>query len=371
MPVQTRLMAAQACFRLLGPGMLLVMGLLLLPGYGALAGEADNSLFWEAWSSESYSLASRESFQMRIGFQDLPVRRWKMVVDGGDKNCDLSLLRVNGEELLYYKTDESRHEVEIPWGTGEELLVVLTNRKNPAAFVVTLLGPPKEQATAAYSYYVNRALEAYSSGQRLQAEEQCQRALKADPADGVAKVLYAGFQRDRQFFDHAAELVEEALTGELPADMRTLAENMRAELVKLRAPLPAPVRKGLRQAEQMIDNEEPGEALGVCEKLLAGGVELDGPSRSRILTLKGRALEGLGRNFEAIDAYTHALNYDHSRENQAIVYYHMGNLFHAMDNLAQAQGAFTIALQHGLPSGLDMQAREKLLEIERRLHTER
>ena len=36
--------------------------------------------------------------------------------------CDLTVLRVKGEELLYYKTNESRHEVDVPWGIGEELI---------------------------------------------------------------------------------------------------------------------------------------------------------------------------------------------------------------------------------------------------------
>lgn len=335
---------------------------------GAVQGQpVDHPDFWETWSSESYSFGPRESFQMRVNFSDLPVRRWKLVVDGGDRNCDLSLLRVNGEELLYYKTDESLHEVSVPWGKGEELLVVLTNRDTPASFVVTLWGPPRDQITAAYSYHVNRALEAYGSGQRLAAEDQCRLALKADPTDGVAKVLYAGFQRDRQDYDQATVLIEEALQTELPADMRLLAENMQEELVRLRAPLPSAVRKGLAEAEDLIGQGKGAEALAICERLLNGELEIDGQARSRILTLKGQSLELEDRNFEAVDAFTHALTYDRSRSNQAFIYFHMGRLFHGMGNPTQAQGALTIALQHGLPSGLDLQARELLKDIEKQL----
>lgn len=352
-------------------GLALVLVLMCLNLSGAAGQPVDNPSIWESWSSESFSLAPRESFQIRVSFTDLPVRRWKLAVNGGEKKCDLSLLRVNGEELLYYKTDESRHEVSVPWGTDEELIVVITNRSAPAAFLVDFLGPPRTQVTAAYSYHVNRALEDYGAGQRLAAEDQCRLALKANPEDGVAKVLYAGFQRDRQFFDHAAVLVDEALASELPAEMRTLAENMRTELVKLRAPLPAPVRKGVRQAEEKIEKGDFQDALDLCEKLLAGGLKLDGTSHSRLLTLKGRSLEGLGRNFEAVDAFTHALNYDRSRANQAVVYYHMGRLFYEMENLAQAEGAFSIALQHGLPSGLEVQAREILKDIDKQLATQR
>lgn len=350
---------------------LLVLLACLAAGSALAAGGGDNPAVWATWSSESFSLAPRQSFQMRVAFGDIPVRRWKLVVDGGDRTCDLSLLRTSGEELLYYKTDESRHEASIPWGQGEELMLVLTNRNDQASFVVTLLGPPHDQVTAAYSYHVNRALEAYGTGQRLEAEEQCRRAMKADPADAVAKVLYAGFQRDRNSYDQAALLIEEALAGDLPEEMLTLARNMRNELVKLRAPLPAPVRQGATEAEQLLAAGRGAEALALCEKLLDGRLELDGPSQSRLLTLKGQALEALGRDFEAIDAYTHALNYDRSRDNQAVVYFSMGRLFLGMDNPAQAQGALTISLQHGLPSGLDLQAREMLKECEKRLAAER
>ena len=342
---------------------------LLWPAPAAMG--ADNPSMWAAWSSESFSLAARESFQIRVAFKDMPVRRWKLVVEGGDQKCDLTVLRTNGEELIYSKTNESRHEVSIPWGQGEELMVVLTNRRHAASFVVTLLGPPKGQATAAYSYHVNRSLEAFAAGQRLEAEDQCRLALKADPEDGVAKVLYAGFERDRSAYDHAAILVEEALAGDLPAEMRALGQNLRSELVHLRAPLPAPVVQGLAEAEEAIAQGNAEEAVAICEKLLAGNLELDGPSQSRLLALKGQALEALGRSFEAVDAYTQALNYDRSKDNQAVVYFYMGRLFYSMDNLAQAQGALVISLQQGLPSGLDLQARSIMKDIDKRQKTER
>jgi tetratricopeptide (TPR) repeat protein len=351
--------------------LLFLLVLALSPVFMGTRAVAGNSPAWEAWTSETFSLAPLESFQMRIRFSDIPVRRWKLVVDGGDQRCDLTLLRAAGEELLYFKTAESRHEYSVPWGKDEEILVVLTNTSNPAAFVVSFFGPPRDQVTAAYSYHVNRALEAYSTGQRLEAEDQCRLALKEDSADGVAKVLFAGFQRDRNFYDNAAALVKEALAGELPAEMRTLAENMQAELVRLQAPLPAAIRKGLAQAESLIDSGRAEEALEVCDKLLNDGKGLDGTSQSRILVIKGQALEVLGRNYEAVDAYTYALSYDRSRDTQAIIHFHMGRLFFSMDNLAQARGALAISLQHGLPSGLDVQARELLQTTEKRLATER
>ena len=49
---------------------------------------------WESYASEHYTLAPRESFQLRIVYEQIPVRAWQLVVDGGDMNCDLTVLRV-------------------------------------------------------------------------------------------------------------------------------------------------------------------------------------------------------------------------------------------------------------------------------------
>ena len=291
------------------------------------------------------------------------MRRWTLVVEGGGLNCDLSVLRVLGEELVYYETRESRHEVSIPWGRGEEVMVVITNRDRKGAFQVGLTGPPREQAQASYSYDVNRALENFAAGKSLQAEEDCRKALKRDPDDAVAKVLLAGFLRDKQFYSQAVGLVDEALAGDLTGYMRDLAENLRSELIVLKAPLPKSVLRGVSQATKHLDEGEGEQALEVCERILTDGTKLDGPSRGSFLTLKGRALEMLGRNFAAVDAFTRALPYVRSKDGKAIVYFHMGGLFRQMGNLAQAQGSYTIALEYGLPSGLELPARDELQAI--------
>ena len=326
---------------------------------------------WEVWKSVSYTLDAKASFQFRIKYDDIPVRAWKLVVDGGDELCDLSVLRVKGEELLYYKNSESNHSVLVPWGRGEEIIAVLTNRDRQASFTVNLLGPPRDQTLASYSYGVNRSLEAYAAGRRLLAEEYAREALKDDPDDAVAKVLLAGFRRDGHFYEEASELVEEALAGDLPPEMQELAASLRVELQELQAPLPGPVRDGVISAEQALGAAEYQRALEVCDDLLSGKLELRPESRARLHLLRGQALVGLDRSFEAIDAYTAALNFNRSKATEGIIYFHMGKLFQKMDNLTQAEGAFTMALQNGLPSGLQVQAREALRQVNQRLNEER
>ena len=346
---------------------LYLLVLVLVATSGAHGQEAG----WERYSAENFTLGEKESIQLRVEYEQIPVRSFKLVVDGGDRKCDLSVLRVLGEELLYYKTAESRHELEVPWGLGEEIILVMTNRDDRGGFVVELMGPPRDQNQASYSYHVNRALEYYAAGRRLAAEEACRQALVVDPADGVAKVLLAGFLKDRNFFDKAAVLVEEALEDDLSPEMRQLALDMRAQLAELRAPLDPAVREGVERTEEHLEAGEFSEALLLCDGLLAGDLELDGVAKSRLEMMRGQALVGLERNFEAIDAYTRSLQLNRSRAFEAIIYFHMGNLYLDMENLKQAEGAFTIALQHGLPSGLDVQARESLGRITRMLNEDR
>ena len=99
---------------------------------------------WEPWKSETFSLAPRESFQFRVSFADIPVRSWRLVVDGGDHNADVNVVRARGQALLYHEADLVRHVVDIPWGKGEEVVVVVTNRDHPGGFAVTFFGPPRD-----------------------------------------------------------------------------------------------------------------------------------------------------------------------------------------------------------------------------------
>lgn len=322
---------------------------------------------WEKWSSEGFTLAPRESFQFRLGFDEIQVRSWKLVVNGGDMKCDLTVLRVKGESLIYYKIDEQRHEVMIPWGEGEEVIAVITCRNEKGSFVVDVMGPPKDQVHAAYSYHVNRALEAYGTGQRLKAEAECETAIRENDEDGVAKVLLAGFYRARNYYSKAEVLVVDALAGDLPDEMRSLAEDLKGELQELKTPLPKEVIDGLAQAEDLLVSGKGDEALEICDGLLEGDLKLDSPAKSRVQMLRGQALDNLDRNFESIDAFTRALQFTRNRDSEAVIYFHMGRLYLKMDNAQQAQAAYTMALNYGLPSGLDVQAREALKKTEKLL----
>jgi len=346
---------------------------LSLAAVSAIAGAGG----YETWSAESFTLDPRESFQLRIAYADIQVRNWRLVVDGGDQNCDLLVTRTKDGALLYQLSDERHHEVDIPWGEGEEVTLVVTNRKVRGAFVVSVLGPPRDEVHASYSYHVNRALDKFAAGQRLTAAEECRTALLENPDDGVAKVLQAGFMRDRHDFAAAAAVIDEALAGELPGSMRSVAESLRDELVQLRQPLAAPIRHQFAAAERLLMAGKGAEALVVCEDLLAAEPSwtmepsLVAAAHSRALALKGRALAQVGREYAALDAFTQALQLNMTRANEGGIYFYMGQLYLRMENLPQARGAFTMALQAGLPSSLELVAREALKSTDIRLRETR
>jgi len=293
------------------------------------------------------------------------------VVDGGDRNCDLNVRREKDGSLLYQRSDERRHEVDVPWGPGEALSVVLTNRDVRAAFVVSLVGPPRDQVHASYSYHVNRALEKFAAGQRLAAEDACRAALLEDPDDGWPRVLLAGILRDRHYYDRAVALVDEALAGELPPAMRDVATGLQRDLIRLREPLAPEVRRALAEIDDQVTGGHANAALAAADSLLADPSELPPSAVSRLELLRGRALAGLDRNFEALDALTRAQQLARDKGAEAIIAFHLGRLFLAMGNLPQAEGAFGLALESGLPSGLEVQAREDLQAIAARHQDER
>ncbi len=326
---------------------------------------------WETWSAESFTLEARESFQLRVKYEEIQVRSWKLVVDGGDQNCDLLVTRMGDGSLLYQLSDERHHELIVPWGEGEEVSIVVTNRRVKGAFVVSVMGPPRGEVHASYSYHVNRALEKFAGGRRLAAADECRLALLANPDDGVAKVLQAGFLRDRHDFAAAVVVIDEALAGDLPGDMRSVAVSMRDELQRLLAPLPAPVRQGVQAAEELLAAGQAQAALDRCDDLLDTAAPLEASALRQVLMIRGRALVELGQNFAALDAFTQALQLNMNRANEGLIYYHMGQLYLRMENLPQARGAFAMALQAGLPSGLEVPAREALKSTDTRLREAR
>ncbi len=330
-----------------------------------LLAPATDDRAWDTWGQETYRLERGESCQFRVTYDQIPVRAWRLVVDGGLIQCDLHILRLKDGSLLYVKRNESRHDVTIPWGKGEEISVALSpGRSGDGVFTVTFLGPPRGRAPASYSYQVNRALEAWSVGKRPAAEKLCEDALAEDPADGVAGVLLAGFVREQRDWDRASGLVTRALATDLPPEMRRLAIALRDEIAQERTPLPEAARRSLEDIDARLAAGQAAQALAACDGLLADGGGLPPEAQGAVLQRRGQALQRLGRSFEAVDAYTMALSHARSAGQQAAIYLLMGKLMSDMGNPAQAIDAFKVARRLGLPPDGDAEAAAALQKLE-------
>ena len=85
-------------------------------------------------------------------------------------------------------------------------------------------------------------------------------------------VLLAGFLRNRQYYGKATVMVEQALAEDLPDDMRGIAEDLRAELAKLRAPRPV-------VAAHWPDVDWDSDAVTVLRSVVMRRLEEVPPSR--------------------------------------------------------------------------------------------
>ncbi len=132
-----------------------------------------------------------------VDWDQIPVRRWFLLVEGDTRQSYLNLRRERDGSLVYDLRGETRHLVEIPWGEGETLSGLLRAGR-AGAFAVSLWGPPRDEFLRAYSYDVNRALESLEADDRLGARAHLLTALQHDADDVVAQTLLLGIDSRRR-----------------------------------------------------------------------------------------------------------------------------------------------------------------------------
>ena len=142
-----------------------------------------------SWGHQSRLLAPGEAVTVQVNFANLPLRRFTFLVESSGAVCHLNVRRDLDGGLLHDQRDEVRHEVDVPWGEGESLTAVLTAGAAGGTFDVSFWGPPADAHKRAYSYHVNRALEAHAAGDDQGARDQCRAALQRDSSDEVARLL--------------------------------------------------------------------------------------------------------------------------------------------------------------------------------------
>ena len=262
-----------------------LLGLLVvLP---ALASTAPPGLV--TWGDEAYRLSGGESTSFRVEFDEIPVRRWVLLVESDGAVSHLNVRRSTDGSLLFDARDERYHQVEVPWGQGESLSAVLTADGRGGVYRVSIWGPPPENYLQSYSYEVNRALEAMLRDDLKEAGNHLLAALRADPDDDVASLLLTGIDQ-----------------GLVPSALGPGVENELAD-------------------------DDPATRRRVTEvRRLAAGLR-DGE-----------------RYYEALEALQGVLRQARSADIRAEILADLADVFLDLDNEAQARNAVAIATRLGL-----------------------
>ena len=195
--------------------------LLALVLIAALAGAVSPPPGLVSWGEQSYRLDSGEATSFHVDFEQIPVRRWVLLVESDRTPSHLNVRRVADGSLVYDQRDEIRHEADVPWGDGESISAVLTAGRKGGVFSVSIWGPPRYSHLRSYGYEVNRALEAFARGDvgaarqhLLTAQRGGDKAFEAIAADTrLAAVSAAGV----------------ASVGSVPAGVRATRTGGRAQ----------------------------------------------------------------------------------------------------------------------------------------------
>ena len=333
--------------------------LLLLLASNAAAFQTD----WVVWGVETYSLEAGESVQFKVWFEQIPVRAWSLTVEGGQRLCDVNVLRMSNRSLLYQGNNEGSHHVDVPWGEGESLAVTITADMNAAGvFTVKLLGPPVETARRAYGYTVNRALEALDAADPGRAESLLNDALKRGEDEGVTALLLASIYKEDGRLEQAAGMLERALQHALPADLKPVQDTLDWQLSRRRQALP----DALREADALLAARQPEAAEAAVDGWFAATPVADRNdwTESEAHRRIGRARQARAEFFAALDSYQQALRAAETPAQFALTHYHLALLQRDLGNAGQFAAALRTARRYGLPPDLDAEAAALLDTLE-------
>ncbi|MBU0743435.1 hypothetical protein KKG45_02350 [bacterium] len=315
---------------------------------------------WVAWGTETYNLEPGESVQFRVEFDDIPLRAWILTVEGDQRLCDLNVLRLGNNQLVYQKHDESRHSVRIPWGTGEAVAVTVTADTSVGGlFTIKFLGPPADQAERAYGDKINRALEHLEAGSDSGAEVLLRDVIREDGDEvGLAALLLAGLLKDRGELDRAVAMLDLALHYELPEGFAEVEKRLHAHLAAATRSVPPE----LREADRLLAAGDPDAVVAHCERWLESLAQDESRAWERCEALRriGRAHQERGRQVRAMEALNSALREAREPGQKALVFHRLGLLLLDMGNADQARRALEAARELGLPPDLNANAEDLL-----------
>lgn len=340
---------------------LLVLAVAPLPAAAASRQAVPEGL-WVTRHEEVFRLDPGQSLQFRVDFSDIPVRRWKLTVDGDQRTCDLNVLNLSDGSLLYQKSRESRHSVMIPWGRGESLMVTLTaGLSSGGVFTVKFVGPPRDKARRAYGPRLNRALEAIESGDSRRAEAILHDVARGGEDSGVAALLLAGLLKQRGDLEQAAAMMQYALSQPLPDELVDVRRELARQLATVREPRPPE----LAQADSLL---AAGDSLSAVAELKSFLADHPAPERGTAPCEAWRRLAKIqaarGERVAALQSYDAAVRAAPDPGMRALVTFDLARLQESLHNPVQAVAALREAQRLGLPPDLDREAAETIARLE-------
>lgn len=187
------------------------------------------------WGEQSYRLEPGEATSFRVDSDQIPVRRWVLLVESDRAPSHLNVRRVHDGSLLFDQRGEIRHEVDVPWGESESLSAVLTATGRGGVFSVSIWGPPRDGYLRSHGYEVNRALEAMARGERDRVRHLLLAALRERPDDAVARVLLEALDAGMLPAPGGLEALADAPPGVTGPDVAARVTRGRERIAALRA----------------------------------------------------------------------------------------------------------------------------------------
>ncbi|MBK9305478.1 MAG: hypothetical protein IPM94_16845 [bacterium] len=328
-----------------------ILAALLLAAAPAAADGVPEGL-WTARGQETYLLRGGESVQFRIEYAQIPVRAWRLTVDGDQLLCHVNVLRLADGSLLYQQNGESHHEVRVPWGRDEAIAVTITaDLSGGGVFTVKLLGPPPDETRQAYGYAMNRGLEALEAGDDERAAALFEDAARQGEDGAVAELMLAGLAKKRGAAEDAAAHLDRALGYRLPPELADVERELRRQLDVVRvhgSPL-------LADTDAMLAAGDTTRAERFCRRALAAP-DATAWSISEAQRRLGWILQARGDLYGALEAFDAAVRGAADRGQKALGAFALARLHLALANPDQARAALRLARELGLPGDLDREA---------------
>lgn len=336
----------------------IIAALLLAAAPAAAQGVSEG--LWTARGQETYLLRGGESVQFRVEYAQIPVRAWRLTVDGDQLLCHVNVLRLADGSLLYQQNDESHHEVRIPWGRDEAVAVTITaDMSGGGVFTVKILGPPPDDVRQAYGYVMNRGLEALDVGDVGRAEALFGDAARLGEDGAAAELMLAGLAKNRGELEAAASHLDRALGFRLPPELADVGQELRRQLDAVRVH----DSLALTDADGRLAAGDTTGAERVCRRILAQA-EASAWTRSEAQRRLGRILQGRGDLYGALEAFDQAVRGAADRGQKALGAFELARLHLALANPDQARTTLSIARDLGLPADLDREADVLLRQLD-------